>query len=1011
MAGLLVKKLAKLQDNVENIRNICILAHVDHGKTSLADSLVATNGVISSRQAGKLRYMDSRKDEQERGITMKASAISLFYLEEGTEYLINLMDSPGHVDFSSEVSTAVRLCDGAVLVVDVVEGVQPQTKVVLRQAWDEGIKPILVLNKIDRLVVETGLDPAAAYQHMALVLEQVNALMGEMFSQEVANKEERQRKAQVKVEEFGVNDVFDWSSGLEDADDSQLYFSPEQENVLFASAIDGWAFSLSTFARIFSQKLGFSERVLQRTLWGDYFINMKAKKIMSGAAAKGKKPLFVSLVLENIWAMYDAVVVTKDKAKMEKMVSSLGVVVSARDLRAEPRQQLAAVLSAWLPLASAVLRVVARALPSPAALSGERAERLICPQSRQFSSLPAATQALRPHFTGCSAGGPTIVFVSKMFPVPRGELPGRRARPLTQEELAVRREAARARHREREEGGVEGGMEELKVVEEVEQEQGEEIAFIAFARVYSGEVRPGQEVLVLGPKYDPSVSAEAVEGGEAPAGQHVTRAVLTHLYLLLGRDLEPVDRVPAGNIVGIGGLAGSVLKSATLSSSAWCPAFVPLVQSAVPILRVAIEPERSSDLDRLQAGLHLLNQADAHVEVVVSEAGEMVLATAGEVHLQRCLADLREEYAKCPLTVSEPIVPFRETVVRPPDLDMVNEAIEAEEGKEKEDAITLETPNKQCKLVVKAVALPAALSRLLEERADLLRGVARHGALLPPAAREQADLLRQQVEAMLEEEDELKGLQDNLWSFGPKRCGPNLLFNLVPSCSSGGAWPAAEPRAPGGLRGELESSVVQGFQLATLAGPLCEEPVMGVAFLLLDWQVEEEGEEGWGPLSGQVVSTMKEACRRAFAARPQRLMMAMYSCGIQVRAEALGKMYSVLGRRRGRVVQEEMVEGSATFSVTAHVPVIESMDLGAELRKQTSGLAMPQLVFSHWEVLEVDPAWQPTTEEELLHFGEKADSENPARRYINNVRKRKGLKVDEKLVEFGEKQRTITKNK
>ena len=83
----------------------------------------ATNGVISSRLAGKLRYMDSRKDEQERGITMKSSSIALFYIENSKEYLVNLMDSPGHVDFSSEVSTAVRLCDGAILVVDVVEGV------------------------------------------------------------------------------------------------------------------------------------------------------------------------------------------------------------------------------------------------------------------------------------------------------------------------------------------------------------------------------------------------------------------------------------------------------------------------------------------------------------------------------------------------------------------------------------------------------------------------------------------------------------------------------------------------------------------------------------------------------------------------------------------------------------------------------------------------------------------------------------------------------------------------
>lgn len=129
-------------------------------------------GIISQKMVGKLRYMDSRSDEQERGITMKSSSISLHYMDrsEGNDYLINLIDSPGHVDFSSEVSTAVRLCDGAIVLVDVVEGVCSQTRICLKHAYMENLKPILVLNKIDRLITEKKMSALDAYVHMSQVV-------------------------------------------------------------------------------------------------------------------------------------------------------------------------------------------------------------------------------------------------------------------------------------------------------------------------------------------------------------------------------------------------------------------------------------------------------------------------------------------------------------------------------------------------------------------------------------------------------------------------------------------------------------------------------------------------------------------------------------------------------------------------------------------------------------------------------------------------------------------------
>ncbi|MHA2495505.1 MAG: GTP-binding protein, partial [Candidatus Hodarchaeales archaeon] len=217
-----------------HVRNLGIIAHIDHGKTTLTDSLLAESGLLAEKVAGEARATDTREDEQERGITIKTTGISLVHAIGDQTYLINLQDTPGHVDFSGEVTSALRVVDGALVVVDAVEGVMVQTETVTRQALLEKVRPVLYINKVDRLITEMRMSPENAYEKFKEIIRDFNVLIETYAPPEFKKK---------------------WR------------VDPRQGTVAFGSAVHRFGLTIPALAEIWSKKTGKDEKELVQSLW------------------------------------------------------------------------------------------------------------------------------------------------------------------------------------------------------------------------------------------------------------------------------------------------------------------------------------------------------------------------------------------------------------------------------------------------------------------------------------------------------------------------------------------------------------------------------------------------------------------------------------------------------------------------------------------------------------------------------------------------------------------------
>jgi ribosome assembly protein 1 len=1010
-----------------NVRCATLMGHVDHGKSSYADSLLAANSIISARQAGKLRYLDSREDEQERGITMESSAVSLSYKArqlqtDGTpgeiqDFMINLIDTPGHVDFSSEVSTASRLCDGTLIIVDVVEGVCTQTITVLRQAWDERLAPILVLNKMDRLVTDLKLSPNEAFHHLTQLIEQVNAVMGSFFAIERMEDDQRwhedrekrlQKKKATQDEEIvkGLSDGVTeetMNEGEEDRyeelDDEDIYFDPGRGNVIFASAIDNWAFRIDRFSQLYSKKLGIQEKKFRKVLWGDFYFDPKSKRII-GHKQKEKdgkvlKPVFVQFVLENIWAVYESAA-NRDQDKLEKIVKTLDLKVHPRDLKSKDTSSLVqSIFSQWLPLASCTFSALVSNTPPPSKAQRVRIPKMLHPDLNYFSKAEPSSALEGDLFDAkIGSGVRRCAYVSKMFAVRRGDLPEGKRKEMSAEEMRQRGKEARERAQavqaalkatgatsngshDEVAAPIANGTHVKPVSDELSEEEKAQEVVLGFSRLYSGTLKAGQTISALLPKYNPLLPPSH------PANVNYIRTVtMEGLYMMMGRDLIAVTEVPAGNIFAVRGLEGIVIRNATLcgleeGESDKADDYVNLAginKLSSPIVRVALEPKSPSNMPKLVEGLRLLNQADPCVEIIMQSTGEHVIACAGELHLERCLKDLRERFAKCAIQASPPLVPFRETAVR--GVEMAPSKAEGlPRGSVQSTAV-----GGMVQYRMRAVPLPSTIADFLLVNARTIRRLLQRDRQHDgtAAGEEEAQETTQQGEGNQAREVKMdvfwtklsevfdasgsqwKGLADQIWSLGPRKVGPNILIDARASPdhrhSLRRRTEAVQHKEGAGLdaevddladrfqsvastqdenghaRGqgltEVEEAIDTGFQLATLQGPMCAEPMQGMAFFVESVEVTAndigEGQQNLSQLKSSLIGSIREACRNGLLDWSPRLMLAMYSCDIQASTEVLGKVHAVLSRRRGRITSEEMKEGTSFFTVGALLPVIES---------------------------------------------------------------------------------------
>merc|ERR1712048_1462422 len=346
-----------------------------------------------------------------------------------------------------------------------------------------------------------------------------------------------------------------------------------------------------------------------------------------------------------------------------------------------------------------------------------------------------------------------------------------------------------------------------------------------------------------------------------------------------------------------------LLKSGTITTLDSAHNITATKYSVSPVVKVAVKPKDGKDLPKLVEGLKKLSKSDPLVVCTTEESGEHVIAGCGELHVEICLKDLREEYAQCEFTVSDPVVSYRETV-----------------SETSSQTALAKSPNKHNRIYLVAEPMSDELCAAMED-----------GKLGPKAE------IKERARELREKYDWDDAQARKIWCWGPETMGANVVVDTTVAIQ---------------YLLEIKEHVNSAFQWTTKEGPLCEENMRGIRFDIMDVTMHADSIHRG---AGQIGPPTRRVCFAAEMQAKPTLQEPIFLVEITCPQDAMSGVYACMNLRRGCVFEENPREGTPLMQVKAHLPVSESFGFVAALRQQTSGQAFPQCVFDHWDNMPGNP--------------------------------------------------------